>query len=187
MTFARTGRSMKNLEIIARRRPPRRFERLQLRLDLLPGHGRQHAGDDDAVVGRDARGDDPQLADQLADLDGALLDDVVLAGDEHIAPALVGADGAIRNEQHVGLVAERHAHAHEIAGQQRAVGVGQHRATASVPVDAVEVRRRVVEHALVRIAGLVLQADLDRDLLQVLDAVIPRLPCWRGCSARPAR
>ena len=141
---------------------------LQLRLDLLAGHGRQQAGDDDAVFRLDAGCDHPQFADQLADLDRALLDDVVLAGDEHIAPALVAADGAIRNQQHVRLFDKRHADADEIARQQLPVGVGQDGADGERAGRRSDGRRRIVERPLVRIAGLVLQADFDGDLLQIL-------------------
>ena len=142
MTLARTGRSMKNFEIIAPRRPSRLpRSSSELRLDLLAWDRRQQPGDDDAVV----RLDRPtsitrRLPDQLADLDLALLDDVVLAGDEHIAAALVAADGAVRHQQHVGL-ARRAARARErnspAAAARSALGkLGAHRQRAGGRGDA---------------------------------------------------
>ena len=57
MTLERTGRSMKNFEImagsyLAARRL--RFDLLQLRIDLLAGNRAQQPGGDDAVVGLQA-------------------------------------------------------------------------------------------------------------------------------------
>src|SRR5262245_31140609 len=95
-TLARTGRSMKNLEIMpsapAVRRRLRRLRGLHLRVDLVARDGAQEAGDDHPVVGRDAVLDRAQRLDALADLDLALLNHVVLVDDQEIAPALVGAE-----------------------------------------------------------------------------------------------
>ena len=74
MTLARTGRSMKNFEIMARRLPPQSERSFKNRLDLLARHGRQQSRNDDAVVRRESLLDDAQLADLLADLDLALFD-----------------------------------------------------------------------------------------------------------------
>jgi hypothetical protein len=106
-TFARTGRLMKKSEIMA---PPanlvgagawgwRGGDGLQLWIDLLTGDGPQDAGDDHAVVGLEAAVDGAQVADFGTDRDLALLDDVVLVDDEHIAPALVAAERRVRHQQ----------------------------------------------------------------------------------------
>src|SRR5277367_2140418 len=98
-TFARTGRSMKNFEIIAKSRGARASlsslvrcrERAQLGLDLLSGDSAHDAADDDAVVLGQAFFNDAQLADELPRLDFALLDHVVLVDDQHVASALIAA------------------------------------------------------------------------------------------------
>ncbi len=163
---------MKNFEIMARSSGagwrslfrPARFSR--------PAR-RHQPGNDDAVIGVHALFDDAQIADLLAKLDFALLDHVVLVDDEHVASALVAADDAIRHEQRVGLGSPRHAHAHEISRQQRAVGVRQHAAHQQRAGRRGDARRGVVERSLVRIARLALQADLDRDFLQIFAGEAP--------------
>ena len=64
MTLARTGRSMKNFEIMAGPIWPlrRRLDLLELRIDLLAGDGAQQPGDDDAVVRLETAFDHPQIA-----------------------------------------------------------------------------------------------------------------------------
>ena len=102
-TFARTGRSMKNFEIIAsspltsRRSAP--AVRLHFGVDLLARDGAHDAADDDAVVLGQAFFDHAQFADELARLDFALLDHIVLVDDEHIASALIAAERDVGHQQ----------------------------------------------------------------------------------------
>ena len=100
--------------------------------------------------------------------DLALLDDILAVHDQHIAAGLVAAERHVRHEQRVLLPVERHADAHEKSRQQRAVGIGQHAAHRERAGRLVERRRGVVELALVRKAGLGLQSDLDRQLPEIV-------------------
>ena len=80
MTLERTGRSMKNFEIMAGSYLAAAgggFDLLELRIDLLAGDRAQQPGDDDAVVRLQAALDDAQIALQRPDLHLALLDDIV--------------------------------------------------------------------------------------------------------------
>src|SRR5690242_13624128 len=88
-TLARTGRSMKNLEIMSRAPGRLTRSRLQglgrrrldlprLRGDLPPRYGPLVVADHDLVVRGDALGDLAQSAEELADFDDPLLDGVVL-------------------------------------------------------------------------------------------------------------
>src|ERR1700728_3391943 len=96
-TFARTGRSMKNFEIILKPDALVRGRGTLLGVDLLARDRTHDAADDHAVVLSEALLDHPQIADELAGLDLALLDDVVLVDDEHIAAALIAAERNIRH------------------------------------------------------------------------------------------
>src|SRR5258708_4920034 len=91
-TLASTGRSMKNLEIMAGLGSLRRRSRDggELGRDLAsrdrPAIGRDH----DAVVGLESGVDHPQAADQQgAQRDSLLLDHVVLVDDQQVAAGLV--------------------------------------------------------------------------------------------------
>src|SRR5262249_34037067 len=92
-TLARTGRSLKNLGIMARYRPAlvgRSREGRQLGHDLAARHSAAAGREHDAVVGRQAAGDDPEIAhQQLACLDPLLLDDVVLVDHQDVLTRLV--------------------------------------------------------------------------------------------------
>src|SRR5436190_12199125 len=107
-TLARTGRSMKNFEIMAG--PSASLgglRRLGLRIDLVARDGAQEPADDHAVVRRDALLDHTQGLDHRADLDLALLDHVLLVDDQHVAAALVAAEGDVRHQEGVLLLPER--------------------------------------------------------------------------------
>src|SRR5262249_16695702 len=123
----------------ARGRPALRDPPLA-RLDLRAGTGTLDAIDDDAVAGLDAV-DDRQAAGLIrAHVDVALLARVVGADHEDVAAALVGGDRPLRNEQPLARPADRDADAHEQAGRQQVVGVGQFAAQedgAGAGVDAV--------------------------------------------------
>src|SRR4029450_93109 len=108
-TLARTGRLMKNSEIIGADR--RLFGRrdvgagwrgrdgLLLGHDLAAGHRLAIGGQHDAVVGREALGDHPQPADQeLPGLDALLLDDVVLVDDQRVFAGLILGDGPVGDQ-----------------------------------------------------------------------------------------
>src|SRR6516162_10231301 len=121
-TFAKTGRSMKNFEIMAPliragRLGGRGLRRLQLRIDLLPRYGVEDAGHDHPLVRLEPAVDHAHLARRLAELHPALLDDAVGVDNEHVAARLIGADRDFRHEQRL-LRPQRHPHANEIARQQ---------------------------------------------------------------------
>src|SRR6186997_3445505 len=104
MTLERTGRSMKNFEIMARLLLGRSwlcFDLLQLRIDLLAGNRAQQPGSDDAVVGLQAFLDDAQFALLRPDPHLALFDDIFTVHDQQIAPGLVAPESHVRNEQPV--------------------------------------------------------------------------------------
>jgi hypothetical protein len=68
--------------------------------------------------------DHAQIADELPDVDAALLHHIVGVDDKHIAAGLVGPERGIGHQQSR-LRFVGNAHVHEIAGQQAAIGVGQ--------------------------------------------------------------
>src|SRR4029453_4877366 len=113
-TFARTGRSMKNFEIMTRallrcrtlRR--RRLRYLQLRIDLLPGDRVEDALHDDAILRLEPAVDDAHLAHGLGGLHPSLVDDVVGIDHQHIAAGLVGSKRYLWHQQRL-LRAQRHA------------------------------------------------------------------------------
>src|SRR5882672_8779627 len=110
MTLERTGRSMKNFEIMARLLLGRYwlgFDLFQLRIDLLAGNRAQQPGGDDAVVGLQAFFDDAQLTLQRPDPHLALLDDIFAVHDQQIASGLIAAERDIRHEQRVLLLIDR--------------------------------------------------------------------------------
>src|SRR5215831_7263310 len=129
-TLARTGRSMKNLEIMSRgpgRLPRSRLHGLgrgrldlpRLRGDLAPRYGALVVADHHLVVGGDALGDLAQTAEELADLDDPLLDRIVLVHHQQIAAELARADGRVRHQQGLPLLAEEgHPGAGEEPGDQ---------------------------------------------------------------------
>src|SRR5579885_1848155 len=160
MTFARTGRSMKNFEIIAIRPLIRRRGAL-LGVDLLPWDRAHDASDDDPVVLLQPCFDHAQIADQLPRFDFALLDDIVLVDDKHITAALIAADRRIGHEQRR-IWLSGNAHTHEIARQQAAVAIFKRSARGQRSRGRIDSRRDVVELAFVRIALLGLQSDFNR-------------------------
>src|SRR4029453_10921936 len=101
-TFARTGRSMRNFEIMTRallccgRLRRRRLRYLQLRIDLLPGDRVEDALHDDAILRLEPAVDDAHLADRLAGLPPGLVDDVVGIDHQHVAAGLVGSKRDLR-------------------------------------------------------------------------------------------
>src|SRR5215217_9509109 len=109
-TLARTGRLMKNSEIIGAARRllgrrdvgggRRRRDGLLLGHDLAAGHRLAVGGQHDAVVGGEAFGDHAQAADQeLPGLDALLLDDVVLVDDQRVLALLILGDDPIGDQQ----------------------------------------------------------------------------------------
>ena len=96
-----------------------------------------------------------------------LLDDPIGVDDEHIAARLIAAHGDLRDQQRL-LRAQRHPHAKEIARQERLFGILEDPAHLQRSGRLVDVGGHVIEHALVRIAGLGLQADFDRNLVDQL-------------------
>ena len=133
-----------------------------------PGIARKQPADDDAVVRLQPILDHAERAVDLADLHLALLDHVVAGYHQHVAPALVAAERGVGHQQRVLLLFQRHADTDEIAGQQHAVGIGDDAAHHQRPGRLVDGRRGVIEIALVRIAVLGLQADLDRQPRQLV-------------------
>src|SRR3954469_13913398 len=104
MTLERTGRSMKNFEImhpVLFGRCRRRFDFLQLRIDLLAGDRAQQAGDPNLVVALQAAFDDAKLALQRPGLRFALLDGVFSVDDQQVASGLVASQGGIGDQQRI--------------------------------------------------------------------------------------
>src|SRR5437868_3333609 len=100
-TFASTGRSMKNFEIMAG--PSARGALclrigggLNLRIDLLARDCAQETNHDHSIVGRETALNDAHRIDERADFDLALLDHVILVGDQNVAAALVAAERDVR-------------------------------------------------------------------------------------------
>ncbi|MET3345822.1 hypothetical protein ABIF52_006203 [Bradyrhizobium japonicum] len=135
--------------------------------DLLARDHPQQPRDHDAVVRLQPALDHAQAVIGGADLHLALLDDVVAIDHQQIAAALVAAERGVGNEERALLLVEGHADADEIAGQQHPLVVGDEAAHGKRTGRLVESRRDVVELAFMRIAGLVLEADLNRKLLEV--------------------
>ena len=177
MTLERTGRSMKNFEIMASpiwpMRAAARFS-AACGSTFWPGIARNSPAIDDTVVGLEAAFDHAQIVLDRPGLDLALLDDVVAVHDQHVASGLVAAQRHVRHQQRVLLLIEGNADTDEIAGQQHAVGVRQHAAHRQRSRRLVDRRRRIIELALVRIAVFGLQPDLDRKLLEIARRQSPR-------------
>src|SRR5262245_13703462 len=111
-TFASTGRSIKNLEIIVS--PSARSRRgggLHLWIDLLPWDCPQQPSDDHAIVRRKTAFDHAHGIHNRPDLDLALFDRVVLTDHQHVAAALVAAERNVRHEQLIFGIRTRNAHA----------------------------------------------------------------------------
>src|SRR5262245_7057324 len=96
--LARTGRSMKHLEITSAS-SPRAVDAAaidvggpHLLIDLLAGDRAQRPADDHAVVGLEAAFDHAQIADQRPDLDLAMLVDDVLVEHQQVTSGLIGAE-----------------------------------------------------------------------------------------------
>ena len=203
-TLASTGLSMKKREIMPARPAELHFGRrvgrgrpsgwarrrsgsaaadvswLSLRIDLGAGKGALNALGHHPVVRARARFDDPQLPVALAGLDDLALDDVVRADHQHVA-ALPGSSRSRRCASAAPCPAARSACAPARTGPAEARrSLLSNRARAvSVPVGEVDLRRGVVHMALVRIALLALQPDLDRDVGQVRSCAMRRR-AWRG-------
>ena len=97
------------------------------RHDGVAGQRAHHAADDDAVARLQAAVDDAQPAvDQLAGLHLALLDDVLVVDDQHVAALLVVAERDVRHQQRLDVLLLGDAHAHEQARLQDAVLVLEH-------------------------------------------------------------
>src|SRR5438132_8841793 len=105
MTLERTGRSMKNFEIMAavlfRCSLTTRLDFLQLRIYLLAGDRAQQPGDNDAVIGLQAAFDDAQVAFERPGLHLSLLDDVFAGHGKQISSSLIAAQRDIGYEQRV--------------------------------------------------------------------------------------
>ena len=184
MTLAKIGRSMKNLAIIA---CPCAQQGAAAgagvagaaagalaggHVDWLHDAARHRALDaahDHAVLGLEPASDDPQPAvDHLSGLHGALLDDVLVVDDEHIAPLLAVAERAVGHQQRLDVALRRHPYAHEQPRQQHGLLVLEQRSDRKRAGALVEIGRDVVDDALVRKSRLRLRSDLDRDRAQVL-------------------
>src|SRR6516162_1243308 len=176
-TLARTGRSMKNLEIMPRAPARSRLEvgrrrRLDLGLlrgDLPPRDGALHIGDHHPVVLRKPVGDRAQASEELADLDDALLDLIVLVDQQEIAAELAGADRRVGDQERLaGLADERHPDAGEEARDQPAILVLEDAAHQQRAGRGVDLGCGIVEVAFVGVALLDRQADLAGDLADIL-------------------
>src|SRR5215469_7727008 len=162
-TLARTGRSMKNFEIMRRAPARSRFgvgRRRRLDLGLVRGHfpprdGALRIGDHDPVVLREPLGDLAQTAEELADLDDALLDLIVLVHQQEIAAELAGPDRRVRDQERLaGLADERHPDTGEEARDEPAILVREDAAHQQRAGGRVDLGCGVVEVALMGIALL---------------------------------
>ena len=93
---------MKNFDIMGVAPSPigiRRIERRQLRRHLGPRRDAPEIADDDAVIRIEAGRMTRRAPQQFAELDIALLDDIVLVHDEQIAAALVCLQSPVGNQQ----------------------------------------------------------------------------------------
>ena len=133
-------------------------------IDLLARHRIQDAGDDHALVAAQSTFDHAHVAEGLAELYPPLLDHVIGVDREHVAARLIAAHGHFRHQQ-PGLGPLGHPHPNEIPRQQDVVGILEDAAHLERAGRLVDVGRRVVDHAFVRISVLGLQADLDRNLV----------------------
>ena len=187
-TFASTGRSMKNFDIMLRI-PADYFAASADRTcasTFCPGMASMMPPTTTRSSLVSPLSMTRSRVDQRTGLDLALLDDIVLVDDEHVAAALVAAERDIGHEQRR-LRLRRHAHAHEKAGQQAALVVLQGAAHRQRSGRRVHSWRDVVELADVRIAFLVLQPDFDRDADEIGDGAAAAGEIWRARAAHRAR
>ena len=128
MTFERTGRSMKNLEIMAA--TPHLADACGCSIFVScgsifwPGITRRSPAITTRSSGFRPLSITRRPSSSGADLHLALLDHIVLVDHQQIAAALVAAERGVGNEQGVLVLVEGHADAHEIAGQQHPLVVG---------------------------------------------------------------
>src|SRR5438552_5521291 len=97
-----------------------------LRCDRHAGANALKAVDDDLVAGIEAIANDALAFDQRPELHRAILDRVRRGQGENELLRLVGADGALLDQQRGMTLAERHADAREKSGHNAAVGIGKH-------------------------------------------------------------
>src|SRR5215472_7515389 len=176
-TLARTGRSMKNLEIMPRAPARSRFEvgrrrRLDLGLlrgDLPPRDGALRIGDHHPVVLRKPLGDRAQASEELTDLDDTLLDLVVLVHQQEIAAELAGADRRVRDQERLAdLADERYLDTGEETRDEPAILVVEDAAHQQRAGGGVDLGCCVVEVALMGVALLDRKTDLAGDLVYVV-------------------
>ena len=123
-----------------------------------------------------------------ADLDALLHDLVIGRHDEHIAAGLVARHHAVGHHQSRPGLGQRHAQPREQAGQEDALGIGEHRAQLQRAAAGVESRAGEVERPLVRVTRSGLQPDVYRDLRGGAgDVARPRFRARRGYAARRVR
>ena len=143
-TFARTGCSIKNFDIIAAF--PERVDCGQLRHDLSAGARPPQFADDDPIVGSQPRSDRAQAAKYLSQLNVAFFDNVVVIDDEQVTAALIFLQRPVRDKQRVARAAlHRQSDAHKKARQQIAVRVCEHAAQKHCSCRGVDPGRDVFE------------------------------------------
>src|SRR5262249_37549278 len=136
MTVAKMGRSTKkranmpsllgargragalDLRTRRRRRGGLGFHRDALRGDGDARPGTLDAVHDDPLARRHAAGDGTESVCERAELDLAVLDDVLVVHDQHVLPALIGADRALGDEHRRLRFAGGELHAHEEARRE---------------------------------------------------------------------
>ena len=129
----------------------------------------------------------------LSGFDDFALNDVVRADHQHVAPFLARPDRVISRQQRLVLMPDRvPGRARRGPGSSALSLLSNTARTATRAGRGVDLRRDVVEMSFVRIAVLILQADLDRDgrkVLQVRGANRESTPwrCFSGSSEIAAR
>ena len=116
------------------------FQIDQVRRDGSTRTDSLHTAHDDPLAAIHSRADDAQAVDQAAGRHGAKRDDVLVIDDVHDAVGLVGADRLIGHEHRAWLGLADQPEPDELARNQQAIGIVQHRTAAdraSERVDAV--------------------------------------------------
>src|SRR5262249_52706283 len=135
-----------------------------LRVDGDSGPGTLDAIHDDPVAWRQTAGDGTEPVCERAELDLAVLDDVLVVHDQHVLPTLIGADRALGDEHRRLRFAGGELHAHEEARREDTLLVLQYGAHPYRPGPRVDLVVDEVDQRRVGKASFVGEADPHGDL-----------------------
>ena len=147
-----------------------------------PVRGHLHARsnqtlDDDRFLGPETACNDTQSLVHRTKLDRPVFDLVASTEHEHVATPLVGADCLIIDQDGLARSAGGKLHPRKQAGNESAVGIGEHRAGADRAGGAIDAVAYKIQSAGMRMAVLGRKANADRKRAALL------IDCFGSCLA----